>query len=74
MKVDRSFIAGLSSDPTSQALVRSLIGLAHDLGLVVVAEGVESKAQRDWLIDMGCDQYQGFYAHRPAPLAKCLEV
>lgn len=72
VKVDRSFTAGVCVDRTSAALVRALIGLAHDLGLWVVAEGVESQDQRQWLADAGCDFYQGFLAHRPASLQDCL--
>ncbi len=72
VKVDRSFTAGVGSERTSDALVRSLIALAHDLELWVVAEGVETAAQRDWLADAGCDFYQGFLAHRPARLADVL--
>jgi EAL domain-containing protein (putative c-di-GMP-specific phosphodiesterase class I) len=73
VKVDKSFVAAIADDPTARALVRSLIRLAHDLGLVVVAEGVEHHDQYEWLAENGCDLYQGFYAHRPATLAQCLE-
>ena len=68
VKVDRSFTTGVGVDSTSEALVRALIGLAHDLGLWVVAEGVENTTQREWLAQAGCDYYQGYLAHRPAPL------
>ncbi len=72
VKVDKTFTAGVGTDPTSNALVRSLIALAHDLGLEVIAEGVETRTQRGWLADAGCDSYQGFLAHRPARLADIL--
>nr|MCU0299438.1 EAL domain-containing protein [Candidatus Nanopelagicales bacterium] len=69
VKVDKTFTGGVGTDPTSGALVRALIALGHDLGLTVIAEGVETAAQRDWLAEAGCDYYQGFLAHRPARLA-----
>jgi EAL domain-containing protein (putative c-di-GMP-specific phosphodiesterase class I) len=72
VKVDQSFTAGVGSDPTSDALVRSLIALAHDLGMKATAEGVETRAQREWLVAAGCDYYQGFLAHRPARLSEVL--
>ena len=73
VKIDKSFTAAVLSDTTAQALVRSLIGLAHDLGLVVVAEGIENQAQYEWLAENDCDLYQGFLAHRPTALDQCLE-
>ncbi len=72
VKVDRTFTAGVGTNETSNALVRSLIALAHDLGLEVVAEGVETAHQRAWLVDAGCDFYQGFLVHRPERLADLL--
>ena len=72
VKIDKSFTSDIGTDVTSEALVRSLIGLAHDLGLVTVAEGVETQEQADWLRANHCDRYQGFLAHRPSPLIECL--
>jgi diguanylate cyclase (GGDEF)-like protein len=72
VKVDQSFTAGLGTDPASDALVRALIALAHDLGMKATAEGVETRAQREWLVAAGCDYYQGFLAHRPARLSEVL--
>lgn len=74
VKVDRSFTAGVGTDPTAEALVRALIALAHDLGLAAVAEGVETTEQHTWLKKAGCDHYQGFLAHRPAPLSEILRT
>lgn len=71
VKVDRSFTAGIGSDTASEALVRALIGLAHDLDLRVIAEGVEDTYQRQWLRAAGCDFYQGYLAHRPSSLQEC---
>ena len=67
LKIDRSFITGLKAG--EDAIVRSTIDLAHDLGLTVVAEGVESKIERDYLRDLACDAAQGRYLAAPcAPL------
>ena len=68
LKIDRSFVAGLPGDPNDAALTRSIIAMAHGLGLQVVAEGVEEEAQRDFLADAGCDAMQGFLHSRPLPV------
>jgi diguanylate cyclase (GGDEF)-like protein/PAS domain S-box-containing protein len=60
IKVDRSFIHGIVSDPQDAAIVRAIVALAHSFGVKVVAEGVESKDQLARLRDLGCDEYQGF--------------
>ena len=65
LKIDRSFVDGLVDDPRTAALARGLIGLAHNLGLKVTAEGVETMAQLEFLRLEGCDQIQGFLASRP---------
>lgn len=66
VKVDRSFIKDLQIWPTdTTTLVRGIIGLAHDLDLRVVAEGVETEQQLSLLRSMGCDIIQGFFLHRP---------
>jgi diguanylate cyclase (GGDEF)-like protein len=69
LKIDRSFIADLSSG-RDDVIVRSTIELAHNLGLSVVAEGVESKAIHDQLLALGCDTAQGSYIADPAPVAE----
>jgi diguanylate cyclase (GGDEF)-like protein len=64
IKVDRVFIATIGREPASTAIVAAVIHLAHLLGMVVVAEGVETSAQRNEVTAMGCDYAQGFfYAH-----------
>ncbi len=68
LKIDRSFIRGLPHDTNDHAIVLSILGLAGGLGLEVVAEGVESVAQRDWLCDHGCALLQGYLLARPQPL------
>jgi diguanylate cyclase len=70
-KIDASFIHGLRRGTTNEAIVRNLVGLAHDLDLKVVAEGVETRAAWDRLAAMGCDRAQGFYV-QPALSAKKL--
>jgi EAL domain-containing protein (putative c-di-GMP-specific phosphodiesterase class I) len=65
LKIDRSFIAGLLSSAAAAAIVRSTIALGHDLGLIVVAEGVEEQATWDVLAELGCDTIQGYFASKP---------
>jgi len=60
LKIDRSFVCGLPTDPESASLARAIIALAHSLGLEVVAEGVETEQQRCWLQEQGCEYLQGF--------------
>jgi EAL domain-containing protein (putative c-di-GMP-specific phosphodiesterase class I) len=65
VKIDKSFVMGLSSDLGDLAVVRAIVDLGHSLGLIVVAEGVEQDATRDQLLEMGCDVAQGFLISRP---------
>jgi EAL domain-containing protein (putative c-di-GMP-specific phosphodiesterase class I)/CHASE2 domain-containing sensor protein len=65
LKIDRSFVAALAGDPRNRILVRSTIAMAHELGLEVVAEGVEDEACLDLLRELGCDQAQGYWISRP---------
>jgi EAL domain-containing protein (putative c-di-GMP-specific phosphodiesterase class I) len=66
VKVDRTFVAGLGTHADAEAIVRAVIGLAHGLGLVAVAEGVETQEQLDRLIDLRCDVAQGYHLGRPS--------
>jgi diguanylate cyclase (GGDEF)-like protein/PAS domain S-box-containing protein len=66
IKIDRSFVSALASDPDSGAIVRSAIGLGHNLGLRVVAEGLQDHAAEAVLIEAGCDAAQGYLIGRPA--------
>ena len=61
IKIDRSFIMGIGDDDKDTAIVQGTIGLAHSLGLSVVAEGVEDPLQRDRLILLSCDAFQGYF-------------
>jgi len=65
LKIDSSFINDIQSDPNDAAIAKSIIGLAHNMQLSVVAEGVEKTAQADWLCEEGCDQGQGFLFSKP---------
>ena len=67
VKIDKSFVAGMITDPADAAVVSSTIGLAHELGMVVVAEGVEDPVVWERLRALGCDEVQGFLVHRPGP-------
>lgn len=64
LKIDRSFVMNL---PKDVAIPVSILALANQLGLKTVAEGVETKEQKDWLIENGCDVVQGFYYSKPLP-------
>jgi diguanylate cyclase (GGDEF)-like protein/PAS domain S-box-containing protein len=65
IKIDRSFVSALASDPDSGAIVRSAVGLGHNLGLRVVAEGLQDRAAETVLIEAGCDAAQGFLVGKP---------
>jgi diguanylate cyclase (GGDEF)-like protein/PAS domain S-box-containing protein len=67
VKVDRSFVMNLASAPSDAVIVRSTIDLAHNLGLSVVAEGVEDEVALNMLVEYGCDTVQGFLFSRPQP-------
>mgnify|MGYP001814064544 FL=1 len=66
LKIDRSFVMEMDQDPDDEIIIRSTIDLAHNMGLRVVAEGVESARTLDKLRKLGCDQAQGFHIARPA--------
>jgi diguanylate cyclase (GGDEF)-like protein len=72
IKIDRSFVNDLAASADARAVVDAVIKLAHALGLRVVAEGVETEAQRDILLQLGCDELQGFYFARPMEAATLL--
>ncbi|MDN5754113.1 MAG: EAL domain-containing protein, partial [Nitrosospira sp.] len=67
LKIDRAFIRDVTTDPDDAAIAVAMIKLAHSLGLRVVAEGVETRAQLDFLIEHDCDEMQGYYFSKPLP-------
>jgi diguanylate cyclase (GGDEF)-like protein/PAS domain S-box-containing protein len=69
LKIDRSFVMDLLTNPNDAAIARTIITLGHSLGLRVLAEGVETAAQRDFLFEHGCEAYQGYLCARPLPAA-----
>jgi EAL domain-containing protein (putative c-di-GMP-specific phosphodiesterase class I) len=70
IKVDRSFVLNMLKNSSDEAIVRSTIALAHNLGLRAIAEGVEDAATLDRLRALGCDRAQGFYMGRPMALVE----
>ena len=69
LKLDQSFVRDIDGDPDNLAIARAIINLGHNLHLMVIAEGVETQAQRDLLRQEQCDQAQGFYFARALPAA-----
>lgn len=69
LKLDRSFTQGLATNQATTAIVRSVIGLGHELGIKITAEGVETAEQQTWLAQAGCDRLQGYLFSRPLPPA-----
>lgn len=70
IKIDKSFVIGMATDDNDAAIVRSTIDLGHNLGLEVVAEGIENQATWNLLDSLGCDFAQGYYLNRPIPAAE----
>jgi EAL domain-containing protein (putative c-di-GMP-specific phosphodiesterase class I) len=70
LKIDRSFIRDLLTSPDDACIVRAIISLAHSLRLRVVAEGVETHQQFEFLRELGCDQYQGFFCSPAVPASE----
>lgn len=73
-KIDREFVRDCVADPDDAAIAQSIVSLAHNLGLEVVAEGVENRDQLEYLAAVGCDAMQGYYFSRPMPLHECTKM
>ncbi len=74
LKIDRSFITRIANDPQSRQIVGAILGLAKELSMTVVAEGVESKESAELLSQMGCDLLQGYLFSRPVALQQALAL
>ncbi|PMR74121.1 bifunctional diguanylate cyclase/phosphodiesterase [Billgrantia endophytica] len=74
LKIDQSFVRTLFEDAANAVISASIIDLGRNLGLEVIAEGVETQAHRDWLADHGCHAYQGYFYSRPLPAAQLMEL
>ncbi len=68
LKIDQSFVRDVLSDTNDASIAKTIVALAQNLGLGVIAEGVETTAQRDFLASAGCHAYQGYFFSRPLPL------
>ena len=69
IKIDRSFVTGVETDPQSAAIVRSIIGLGEALKIPVIAEGVETEGERTFLWHEGCAEIQGFLIGHPLAIS-----
>jgi EAL domain-containing protein (putative c-di-GMP-specific phosphodiesterase class I) len=68
LKIDQSFVRDVLTDPSDAAIAETIVALGNSLGLEVIAEGVETDAQRRFLADLGCRNYQGYLFSQPLPL------
>jgi EAL domain-containing protein (putative c-di-GMP-specific phosphodiesterase class I) len=74
LKIDQSFVRDLLTDANDAAIARTIVALAQSLGMTVIAEGVETDAQRSFLAGLGCHAYQGYFFGRPGPVAALFDL
>jgi EAL domain-containing protein (putative c-di-GMP-specific phosphodiesterase class I) len=74
IKIDQAFIANLNHSRQSETIIRAVIALGHGLSLPVLAEGVETEEQVQFLANESCDGIQGYYVGRPKPIAEYAEM
>ncbi len=68
LKIDQSFVRDISTDPNDRVIVRTIIAMAQNMELEVLAEGVETEEQKHYLLENGCKKFQGYYFGKPAPI------
>lgn len=74
LKIDRSFVNDILTDQNDAKIISAIIQLAHTLNLEVIAEGVETEEQADYLCSLQCDEAQGYYYGKPMPIGKVEEL
>lgn len=74
LKIDQAFVRDVTTDPNDAAIVAAILAMSRSLGLEIIAEGVETEAQRDFLLENGCHGFQGYLFGRPAPIEDLAQV
>ncbi len=74
LKIDQAFVRDITSNPADAAIVQTIVAMGHALGMQVIAEGVETQAQQQALLQHGCRFYQGYWFSRPVPMAELLAL
>jgi len=74
IKIDQSFVRDIESDTATSEIIMSIIYMAHRLNMIVIAEGIETLSQKDFLLKNGCEELQGYYFSRPVPAKQISEL